>query len=48
MNRILLFVFAVVVLASCQKEVDDLIGNSGGSGGGNNNTPTDYQPVSAN
>ena len=48
MNRILLFVFALVVLASCQKEVDDLIGNSGGSGGGANNTPTDYQPVSAN
>jgi hypothetical protein len=48
MNRILFFVFAVVVLASCQKEVDDLIGNGGGSGGGNNNTPTDYQPVSAN
>src|SRR5678809_1188077 len=47
MNRILFFAFAVVVLASCQKEVDDLIGNSGGSGG-NNNTPTDYQPVSAN
>ena len=48
MNRILLFVFAVVVLASCQKEVDDLIGNSGSGGGSNNNTPTDYQPVSAN
>ena len=48
MNRILFFVFAVVVLASCQKEVDDLIGNGGGSSGGNNNTPTDYQPVSAN
>ena len=49
MNRILFFAFAVVVLASCQKEVDDLIGNGGGSGGGsNNNTPTDYQPVSAN
>jgi len=49
MNRILFFVFAmVVVLASCQKEVDDLIGNGGGSGGGNNNAPADYQPVSAN
>jgi hypothetical protein len=48
MNRILFFVFAAVVLASCQKEVDDLIGNGGGSGGGGNNTPTDYQPISAN
>ena len=26
MKRILFFAFAVVVLASCQKEVDDLIG----------------------
>jgi hypothetical protein len=49
MKRILFFVFAAIVLASCQKEVDDLIGNSGGNGGsGNNNTSTDYQPVSAN
>ena len=48
MNRILFFCFALVVLFSCQKEVDDLIGNGGGSGGSNNNTPTDYQPVSAN
>src|SRR6187399_3269983 len=49
MNRILFFCFALVVLFSCQKEVDDLIGNSSGSGGGGNiNTPIDYQPVSAN
>ena len=47
MSRILFFVFTVVVLASCQKEVDDILGG-GGNGGGGNNTPTDYQPVSAN
>ena len=35
MNRILFFAFASSCsLASCQKEVDDLIGNGGGSGGG--------------
>ena len=48
MRRILFFVFAVFVLASCQKEVDDLLGNSGGGSGGGNNTQSDYQPVSAN
>ena len=48
MNRILFFALAVVVLASCQKEVDDLIGNNGSGGGSTNNTPADYQPVSAN
>ncbi|HET6768975.1 MAG TPA: membrane lipoprotein lipid attachment site-containing protein, partial [Chitinophagaceae bacterium] len=49
MRRILFFVFAVVLLASCQKEVDDLLGSGGGTGGGGgNNTPSDYQPVSAN
>jgi len=48
MNRVLLFCFALVSLASCQKEVDDLIGNNGSGGGSTNNTPTDYQPVSAN
>ena len=44
MKRILFFVFAVFVFASCQKEVDDSLGNNGGSGG----STSDYQPVSAN
>jgi hypothetical protein len=49
MKRTLFFVFASVVFASCQKEVEGDAGNSGGSGGGGgNNTSTDYQPVSAN
>lgn len=50
MRKILFFVFSGFILVSCQKEVDDIIGNGGGGGGGNggNNAPTDYQPVSAN
>lgn len=49
MSRSLFFVLAVVVLASCQKEVDDIIGSGGGGGGGGgNNSASDYQPVSAN
>lgn len=49
MSRILSFAFAVVMLASCQKEVDDIIGSGGGGGGGGGNNPaSDYQPVSAN
>ncbi|HJS53443.1 MAG TPA: hypothetical protein VJ765_02835 [Chitinophagaceae bacterium] len=48
MPRILIFLFTVVLLSACQKEVDDLLGTNGtGSGGGNNST-SDYQPVSAN
>lgn len=47
MSRILFFLFAIVALVSCQKEVDDLLGNSGGGGGGNT-ASSDYQPVSAN
>jgi len=51
MSRILFYVLAAVVLVSCQKEVDDLLGTGGGGGaggGGGNNTSSDYQPVSAN
>ena len=48
MSRVLFFVFAVALLASCQKEVDDIIGTGGGGGGSNNPASSDYQPVSAN
>jgi len=47
MKRILFFVFTVFVFGACQKEVDDIFGNSGGGGGGGSNI-SDYQPVSAN
>jgi len=44
MRYILISLFAVLIFAACQKEVDGGIGNSGGAGG----SVTDYQPVSAN
>ena len=45
MKYILFSVFAITVLASCQKEVDGDLGNSVGGGG---TVVSDYQPVSAN
>src|SRR5512138_137142 len=45
MKYILFSLFASIMFASCQKEVDGGIGNTGGGGGG---STTDYQPVSAN
>lgn len=44
MKKILVFVSAVFILLSCQKEIDDTL-----SGSGNGNTGSgDYQPTSAN
>jgi len=47
MRYISLILFAALVLASCQKEVDGTVG-SGGGGGGGGGSMLDYQPVSAN
>jgi hypothetical protein len=48
MRQILFLFFVAVVFASCQKEVDGGIGNTGGGSGGGGGTTSDYQPVSAN
>ena len=47
MKQILIIGLVTILLAACQKEVEDIIGGNN-NGGGTNTGASDYQPVSAN